>query len=66
MARMGLGGAPVPAAVADRAEALGIRVTRAYGSTEHPSITGSTDQASQHERTRTDGRPMAGVEIRFT
>ena len=36
MVRFGLGGAPVPAAVADRAEALGIKVTRAYGSTEHP------------------------------
>ncbi|MGI8756663.1 MAG: AMP-binding protein, partial [Acidimicrobiales bacterium] len=49
MARFGLGGAPVPAAVAQRAEAMGIRVMRAYGSTEHPSITGSpmTDPADK-------------------
>ena len=65
MPRMGLGGAPVPAAVADRAERLGITVTRAYGSTEHPSITGSTVDAPVHARTRTDGAPLPGVDIRL-
>jgi acyl-CoA synthetase (AMP-forming)/AMP-acid ligase II len=65
MPRMGLGGAPVPAAVAERAEALGIKVTRAYGSTEHPSITGSTIHDPQHARNRTDGKPLPGVEIRL-
>jgi len=64
MARMGLGGAPVPAAVAQRAEDLGISITRAYGSTEHPSITGSGYDDGFHARTRTDGSPLAGVEIR--
>jgi acyl-CoA synthetase (AMP-forming)/AMP-acid ligase II len=65
MPRMGLGGAPVPAAVAARAEALGIKVTRAYGSTEHPSITGSTIHDPQHDRNATDGRPLPGVDIRL-
>jgi acyl-CoA synthetase len=65
MPNVGLGGAPVPAAVAERAEALGIRVTRAYGSTEHPSITGSTPDVAQAKRNRTDGRPLAGVEVRL-
>src|SRR5207302_278255 len=37
-----LGGAPVPPALADRADALGISVIRAYGSTEHPSTTGGS------------------------
>jgi acyl-CoA synthetase (AMP-forming)/AMP-acid ligase II len=64
MTRFGLGGAPVPVAVAERAEAMGIKVTRAYGSTEHPSITGSPIDDPADKRTRTDGRPLPGVEIR--
>lgn len=62
---VGLGGAPVPAAVAERAEALGITVFRSYGSTEHPSITGCRTDEPREKRNRTDGRPMAGVEIRL-
>lgn len=65
MSRFGLGGAPVPAAVAERAEAMGIRVTRAYGSTEHPSISGSPVDDPAAKRNRTDGRAMPGVEIRI-
>jgi acyl-CoA synthetase (AMP-forming)/AMP-acid ligase II len=37
----GLGGAPIPAAVTERLTAKGITVYRSYGSTEHPSVTGS-------------------------
>ncbi|MHC5033170.1 MAG: AMP-binding protein [Planctomycetota bacterium] len=62
---VGLGGAPVPAAVAERAEGLGIKITRAYGSTEHPSITGSTQDEPQAKRNRTDGRALDGVEMRL-
>jgi acyl-CoA synthetase len=65
MPRFGLGGAPVPRAVAERAEGLGIRITRAYGSTEHPSITGSTSDAPAARRMLTDGCAMAGVELRL-
>lgn len=65
MPRFGLGGAPVPRAVAERAERLGIRITRAYGSTEHPSITGSTPDAPREKRIATDGDPLPGVEIRL-
>jgi acyl-CoA synthetase (AMP-forming)/AMP-acid ligase II len=65
MRSVGLGGAPVPAAVSDRAESLGIAVTRAYGSTEHPSITGSASSAPAEKRKYTDGRPLAGVELRL-
>lgn len=65
MSRFGLGGAPIPVAVAERAEAMGIRVTRAYGSTEHPSITSSPVEDPAVKRNRTDGRPMPGVEIRI-
>lgn len=65
MPRFGLGGSPIPVAVAERGEAMGIRVTRAYGSTEHPSITGSPVDDPAAKRNRTDGRPMPGVEIRI-
>jgi acyl-CoA synthetase len=44
---------------------LGITVFRSYGSSEHPSITGSTADAPQDKRLLTDGEPMPGVEIRL-
>jgi acyl-CoA synthetase (AMP-forming)/AMP-acid ligase II len=62
---VGLGGSPVPAAVAERAEALGIKVLRAYGSTEHPSITGSAPDEPQAKRNRTDGHALEAVEVRI-
>ena len=65
MPQVGLGGAPVPVALGERAEALGITIIRAYGSTEHPSITGSQFDDPPAMRHRTDGRPLPGVEIRL-
>jgi acyl-CoA synthetase (AMP-forming)/AMP-acid ligase II len=62
---MGLGGAPVPYAVARRATDLGISIFRSYGSTEHPSITGCTLDDPEEKRLTTDGSPMPGVEIRL-
>jgi acyl-CoA synthetase (AMP-forming)/AMP-acid ligase II len=62
---VGLGGSPVPAAAAERAEALGITVYRSYGSTEHPSITGCRTDEPQQKRCRTDGHALTGVEIRL-
>jgi len=61
----GLGGAPVPAAVADRAQALGISIIRSYGCSEQPSITGSTHDDPPARRMYTDGGPLPGVEIRL-
>lgn len=63
--RVGLGGAPVPRALAERAAAQGIAMIRAYGSTEHPSITGCTFADPAAKRHGTDGRPMTGVELRL-
>ena len=63
--RAGMGGAAVPPAVSDRAEQLGIDVFRSYGSTEHPSITGSWGDAPAAKRKYTDGRPLPGVDIRL-
>ena len=62
---IGLGGSAVPAAVGERCAAMGIEIARSFGSTEHPSITGSTPDAPHDKRVNTDGRPLPGVEIRL-
>ncbi|MFC5753168.1 AMP-binding protein [Actinomadura rugatobispora] len=61
----GLGGAAVPVAVTTRLTELGITVFRSYGSTEHPSITGSRHTAPEAKRLYTDGDAMTGVEFRL-
>ncbi|EFC83987.1 AMP-binding protein [Parafrankia sp. EUN1f] len=61
----GLGGSSVPAAVTTRLDELGITVFRSYGSTEHPSITGSRYTAAADKRLFTDGDVLPGVEIRL-
>lgn len=61
----GLGGSAVPASVTRRLTDLGVTVFRAYGSTEHPSITRSPVSAPEHKRLFTDGLPEPGVEIRL-
>ena len=65
MRHIGLGGAAVPVAVCERAAALGIETSRSYGSTEHPSITGSAWSDSWDQRARSDGVAMPGVELRI-
>jgi acyl-CoA synthetase len=62
----GLGGAPVPAAVTERLTAYGITVYRSYGSTEHPSVTGSHFSAPERKRLYTDGAPLTGVQVRLS
>ena len=61
----GMGGAPIPAAFADRVTALGIICFRAYGSTEHPSMTSCAYDDPAEKRLRTDGAPVAGTEVRL-
>ena len=61
----GLGGSTVPAAVTRRLDGLGMFVFRSYGSTEHPSITGSAHDAPRDKRLYTDGNARPGVEIRL-
>jgi acyl-CoA synthetase (AMP-forming)/AMP-acid ligase II len=61
----GLGGSTVPIAVTDRAERMGIKCYRSYGSTEHPSITVSYLEEPQDKRCMTDGHVIEGVEIRL-
>ena len=62
---VGLGGSAVPAAVGERCARIGIEIARSFGSTEHPSITGSRPDAPHDKRVNTDGRPLPGVEIRL-
>jgi acyl-CoA synthetase len=63
---VGLGGSTVPAAVTRRLADMGILVFRSYGSSEHPSITGSSPDAPEEKRLYTDGNPRPGVEIKLT
>jgi acyl-CoA synthetase len=65
MGRVGLGGAPVPFALAERAASHGIAIIRAYGSTEHPSTTACQFDDPADRRHRTDGRALPGVELRL-
>ncbi|MCV7383305.1 AMP-binding protein [Mycolicibacter longobardus] len=62
---VGLGGSTVPPAVTRRLADLGIFVFRSYGSTEHPSITGSGPSAPEDKRLFTDGDARPGVEVRL-
>lgn len=62
---VGLGGSTIPAAVTSRLAELGVTVFRAYGSTEHPSITASHYAAPEGKRLYTDGDPAPGVEIKL-
>ncbi|MCK9877874.1 AMP-binding protein [Frankia sp. Ag45/Mut15] len=47
---VGLGGASIPAAFTEKAAAAGVSVVRMYGSTEHPSITGSRHEDDARSR----------------
>ncbi len=64
MRYIGLGGSPIPNAVAERADELGISLVRSYGCTEHPSVTGPARRDPKEKRIHTDGRPLDWVEIR--
>jgi acyl-CoA synthetase (AMP-forming)/AMP-acid ligase II len=61
----GCGGAPIPTALVDRAEARGVTVLRLYGSTE--VLIGSWCRPSdpRDKRLHTDGRPLPGAELQI-
>ena len=63
---VGLGGAPIPVELAERAGAMGINLTRMYGSTEHMTVTRTVPEDPDDKRVFTDGRPTPGVELRLT
>jgi cyclohexanecarboxylate-CoA ligase len=61
----GVGGATVPPSVIERAHQHGIMAFRAYGSSEHPSISGGSAEDALDTRAHTDGRLLDGVEVRI-
>ena len=61
----GVGGASVPPSVIERAHQHGILAFRAYGSSEHPTISGGSSEDDLDNRAHTDGRVLDGVEVRI-
>jgi acyl-CoA synthetase (AMP-forming)/AMP-acid ligase II len=59
------GGAGVPPSLVERADALGWRLVRSYGSSEHPTVTAGRFQDPLVVRANTDGPALAGSEIRI-
>jgi len=62
---LGLGGSTIPIPFVEFCASKGIRISRSYGSTEHPSITGGMPDDPILKSQRTDGRALPGVEIRI-
>lgn len=63
MTHFGCGGAPVPAALVKRAEAVGIEVLRLYGSTEVLCGTWNRPDSPLVKRATTDGPALSHTEI---
>jgi cyclohexanecarboxylate-CoA ligase len=61
----GVGGASVPPRVIERAHQHGIMAFRAYGSSEHPTISGGSSEDTLDKRAHTDGQLLDGVEVRI-
>lgn len=57
--------ASVPPSLVERAVAAGILTYRAYGSSEHPTISSGSATDPPETRIGTDGRLVTGVEIRL-
>jgi len=60
-----VGAATVPPEIVERADAIGIKATRCYGSSEHPTVTLSMPSDSLWVRAYTDGPALPGNEIRI-
>ncbi|MFJ8927535.1 AMP-binding protein [Streptomyces sp. NPDC102364] len=60
-----VGAANVPPSLVADADAAGITVARAYGSTEHPRCATSPLDADPRQRAGTDGLPRFGDEVRI-
>ncbi|QJQ31415.1 AMP-binding protein [Sphingomonas lacunae] len=60
-----VGAAPVPSTLVERSLARGIAVYHCYGSSEHPTVTSGTVDDPLDKQLHTEGRVMAGSELRF-
>jgi cyclohexanecarboxylate-CoA ligase len=59
------GAAPVPPSLIRRADGAGITAFRSYGSSEHPTVTAGTIADPLGRRAGTDGRLLAGNQVRL-
>ena len=59
------GGAGVAPSLVERADALGWRLVRSYGSSEHPTVTSGRFDDALDVRANTDGPALPGSEIRI-
>ncbi|WP_261574892.1 class I adenylate-forming enzyme family protein [Frankia gtarii] len=60
-----VGGASVSPTLVERAERAGVSAYRAYGSSEHPTISSGSAADPLDRRAATDGRVMPGSEVRI-
>ena len=60
-----VGASTVPPEVVERCHRAGILTYRAYGSTEHPTVTSGAPEHSAEQRARTDGALNPGCRIRI-
>ncbi|WGL54000.1 AMP-binding protein [Nocardioides sp. BP30] len=60
-----VGAATVPSELVARADRLGIRAFRCYGSTEQPTISSGTARDPLEKRQFTDGLPTPGTQVRI-
>jgi acyl-CoA synthetase (AMP-forming)/AMP-acid ligase II len=60
-----VGAAPVPTSLVERCKALGLAVYHCYGSSEHPTVTSGTADDPLDKQLNTEGRVIAGSEMRF-
>lgn len=58
------GGSSVPPPLIERADELGIRCYRQFGSTEHPTVTSGRPGEDLRDRASTDGRLLPGASLR--
>jgi len=60
-----VGAASVPPYLVERADALGVKAFRCYGSSEHPTVSSSTPQDPLFVRAWTDGPCLPGNQVRI-
>jgi len=58
------GGAPVPPALVDEADDVGMKILRLYGSTEALVMTVHRPESPLADRRASDGPPLPGIEVR--
>jgi acyl-CoA synthetase (AMP-forming)/AMP-acid ligase II len=65
LVQLTVGATSIPPSLMERCEALNWPATRSYGLTEHPTISGAWPEDPFNKRASTDGRLLAGVDVRL-